>query len=85
MPLRGIRIQIKQIINLQKLRYYSMANYGIAPEELLLAPNRVNDKEIQEQKDAHEWWDKLRSKKALRGQNRGLTITEIYIKTILKK
>jgi len=62
-----------------------MGNYGIAPEEFLLEPNGVNDKKIQEQKDAHEWWDKLRSKKALRGQNRGLTITEIYTKTVLKK
>ena len=56
-----------------------MANFGIAPEEKMLFFDGINDKSAQIQKDAHEWWENTRSKRAMRGKYRGLTITQIYM------
>lgn len=62
-----------------------MANYGIAPPEEVLLLDGVNDEKIKIQQDAHKWWASLRSKRALRGKHRGLNVTQIYVKLVLKK
>lgn len=60
-------------------------NPGITPIELEIVPDGSNDLEVKIQKEAHAWWDKCKAKTQLKAKNRGLTITQIYKKVILKQ
>ena len=51
-------------------------------------PNPIRKVEIKPHpldSKAQEWWENNRAKKTLRSKNRGLSITEIYRKVILKE
>ena len=60
-------------------------NAGITPKEERIVPNNYNQNEVNEQTEAHNWWDKIRSKRGIRAKHRGLTVTQIYKKIVLKK
>ena len=60
-------------------------NPGISPIEEEIVPDETNDLDVKTQKDAHAWWDKCKAKTQIRAKNRGLTITQIYKKVILKQ
>lgn len=51
---------------------------GTTPKEEILVPDGTNDEAVREQKEAHEWWEKLKSKRALRSRHRNLTVTGIW-------
>ena len=54
-----------------------MGNPNPIREEPIL-PHPLDD-------EAQKWWEGLRSKRVLRTKNRGLTITEIYIKHLANR
>jgi len=60
-------------------------NPGITPVEELIVPDGTNEQEVKLQKEAHAWWESFKPKSQIRAKNRGLTITQIYKKIILKQ